>query len=176
MSELLHSLGIEWPILVAQIINFAILLAILGKFVYKPVMRMLDERREGVAKALLREEKATEKLALADTGREKILAEARVESSKILDTAKKDGEDVRKKLLTSAKEDIGKMQAEAAKKLKDERIRLVSEVKGEIGTLIVATIEKTLGDVLDARAQGKMVEQALAAIREGDGRTRSSSK
>src|SRR3989338_5339878 len=166
MSELLHSLGIEWHILIAQVVNFAILLAILAKFVYKPVMRLLDERREGIAKALEREEKAAAKLASADTEKEKILAQARVESQALLDETKRDGEEVKKKLLASTKEEIAKQKADADKRLKDERTRLVMEVKGEIGTLIVDTIEKTLGDVLDARTQGKMVEQALSILRE----------
>lgn len=165
--ELLAKLGIEWQVLVAQIINFAILLAVLLKFVYKPVLKLLDERREGVLGTLEKEEKASAKLASADAEREKILAQARVASTAILEAAKKDGEDAKKKLLASAKEEVSKMHAEAEKRLREEKTRLLSEVKGEIGSLIVATIEQTLGDVLDARTQGKMVEQALAAIREG---------
>jgi F-type H+-transporting ATPase subunit b len=167
MSELLHSLGIEWPILIAQIANFAILLFILQRFVYKPVMRLLDERKEGAREALEREEKAAGKLAAADAEKEKILANARAESQKIIDEAKKDGETVKGKLVAAAKEEIAKMKSDSDKQLKDERARLVSEVKGEIGTLIVDTIEKSLSDVLDARTQGKMVEQALAVLREG---------
>ena len=171
MTELVKSLGIEWPILIAQIINFAILLAILGKFVYKPVMRMLDDRREGVRETLLREEEAFAKLSAAEADKENILAQARAESQKIIDAAKQDGEEMKKKLVASAKEEIEKMRAEAAKRLQSDQIRLVSEVKSEIGALLVQTIEKTLGDALDARTQGKMVEQALAAIRETNGRT-----
>lgn len=166
MSELLHSLGIEWPILIAQIVNFAILLAILGRFVYKPVMKMLDERRDGVRQAILREEAAAQKLSSAEADREKLLGEARLESSKLIEVAKKDGEEVKKKLLASAKEEIKKMHAEADMRLKAERERLASEVKKEIGALMVDAIEKTVGDVLDARSQGKMVEQALAILQE----------
>ena len=146
-------------ILIAQIINFAILLAVLLKFVYKPVMKMLDERKEGVAQALEREEKAAEKLASADTEREKILAEARVTTSAMLEEAKRDGEEVKKKLLASAKEEIAKMRDEAQKKLREEKTRLLTEVKGEVGSLIVSTIEQTLGDVLDARTQGKWLNK-----------------
>ncbi|OGW93873.1 MAG: ATP synthase F0 subunit B [Omnitrophica bacterium RIFCSPLOWO2_01_FULL_45_24] len=165
--ELLAKLGIEWPILLAQVVNFAILLTILAKFVYKPVMRMLDERREGIAKALEREEKTAAKLASADTEKEKILTQARMESQALLDATKRDGEALKQRIIASAKEEIAKLKTEADRKLKDERTRLITEVKGEIGGLIVDTIEKTLGDILDARTQGKMVEQALAAIREG---------
>lgn len=173
MTELLHSLGIEWPILIAQIVNFAILLAILGKFVYKPVLKMLDERKEGVAKALEREEKAAAKLAAADVEREKILVAARAESQSIIDEAKKDGEGMKAKLIATAREEIAKMKADAEKRLKDERARLVTEVKGEIGGLIVDTIEKAFSDVLDARTQGRMVEQALAVLREQNGNPKS---
>lgn len=167
MAELIHSLGIEWPILIAQIVNFAILLVVLSKFVYKPVMRALDDRREGVKKALEREETAAAKLALAEADREKILEQARNESQKIIDGAKQDGSKLQEKLIAAAKEEIERMKNEATKKLGNERSQLVAEVRGEIGALIVGTIEKTLGDVLDARAQGRMVEQAIAAIREG---------
>ncbi len=167
MAELLHSLGIEWHILVAQIVNFAILLAVLLKFVYKPVMKMLDERREGVLSTLEKEEKATAKLASADTEREKILAQARLDGIAIVEASKKNGEEMKKKMVASAKEEIARMHAESEKKLREERTRLLAEVKGEVGSLIVSTIEQTLGDVLDARTQGKMVEQALSAIREG---------
>lgn len=164
--ELLAKLGIEWPILITQAVNFAVLLFILERFVYKPVMKMLDDRREGVRLALEREVKSSAKLASAGTEREKLLAEARVESQKIIDEAKKDGESVKVKLVAGAKEEIAKLKADADRKLKDERTRLVAEVKGEIGGLIVDTIEKAFSDVLDAKAQGKMVEQALAAIME----------
>ena len=164
--ELIHALGIDGRLILAQVVNFAILLFVLGKFVYKPVIAMLDERREGIKRALDREEMAASKLASAETDKEAILKEARAESMRIIEAAREDGEELKKKLTATAKEEITKLQAENAKKLREERARLISEVKGEIGTLVVATIEQTLGDVLDARTQGKMVEQALAAIRE----------
>src|SRR3989338_3029023 len=169
MQELLHSLGIDWRLLIAQGVNFAILLAVLGRFVYRPIMKMLDDRREGVRRAIEREESAAAKLAAAEAEKEAMLADARVRSQKIIDEARQSGEEVKRKMFGEAKEEIKKMQTDAAKKLQDERVNLVTEVKSEIGTLIVDTIEKTLGDVLDERSQGKMVEQALAILREQNG-------
>lgn len=166
MTELVHSLGIEWPILLAQVVNFAILLAILGKFIYKPVMRLLDERKEGVAKALEREEKATAKLAAADSDGEAILAQARLESQKLIDGAKNDGEAIKRKMLTEAQQDTLRLRTEAEKRLAGERAKLVADVRRDIGAVVVEAIERSFSDVLDSRAQGKMVEQALAAIRE----------
>ncbi len=167
MSELIHSLGIDWHILVAQMINFAILFAVLLKFVYKPVIKLLDDRRAGVLVALKNEEKATASLAAADSDREKILAQARLDSVALLEASKRDADEMKKKMLIAAKEEVAKMHVESEKRLREERARLITEVKGEVGSLLVSTIEQTLGDVLDARTQGKMVEQALSAIREG---------
>ncbi|OHA20578.1 MAG: ATP synthase F0 subunit B [Candidatus Taylorbacteria bacterium RIFCSPHIGHO2_01_FULL_51_15] len=167
MSELLHSLGIEWPILIAQLVNFAILLFILERFVYRPIIKLLDKRREDIATSAKRDEEIRAKLGEMDIARERVLTEARAQSQKILDEAKEDAERLRGKMILAAQEEIARNKADAERRLEASRVRLLAEVKGEIGTLIVDTIEKTLGDVLDERTQGKMVEQALAAIREG---------
>lgn len=168
MSELLDSLGIEWYLLVAQIINFAILLVILEKFVYRPVMRLLDERRAKIADTLARDKMSAEKLEAVELDREKILSKARAESQRIIESAKQSGEEAGKRLLASAKEEVSRLKKETEKRLAAERTRLVADVRKEIGTVVVEAIERSLGDVLDARTQGRMVEQALVAIREGE--------
>ncbi len=168
MSELFHSLGIEWSVMLAQLVNFAILLFILGKFVWKPVMQMLDARQEGVVASLARERRSGELLAEAEQGREETLTQARKESQKIIDEAKKDGEILKQKLLTEAKAEIARLKSEADTRLASEKVKLVALARRELGMIVVEAIESTLGDALDARTQGKMVEQALAAIREGD--------
>ncbi len=169
MTELIHSLGIEWPVLVAQIVNFAILLAVLGRFVYKPVMKMLDERGQKVADTLARDKHSTEKLHALEAERAKMLAEARIASQKIIDEAKQDGEGVKKKMLDEARGEVARLRLEEDKRRVGEKARLVAEARRELGAIVVEAVERSLGDVLDARAQGKMVEQALAAIREGEG-------
>lgn len=171
MSELLHSLGINWPVMVAQLVNFAILLFLLARFVYTPVMRLLDERREGIAQAARREAESAEKLAGLEKEREKILVAARAESQKIIDEAKKSGEQIAQRTILSAQEEIARREREAEKRFADDKARLVAEARREIGTLVVDAIERSLGDALDARSQGRMVEQALAAIRDVDKKT-----
>ena len=154
--------------MVAQVVNFAILLVVLQKFVYKPVLKMLDERREGVKLALEREEHTAKKLTAAETEKEEILKTARVDSQKILDAAKQDGEAMKKKLVEEARSEIAKQKSETMARLASEKIQLVREVKRELGTVVVEAIEHSFGDVLDARAQGKMAEQALAVLRESE--------
>ena len=168
MTELFSSLGIEWSVMLAQLVNFAILFAVLGKFVYKPVMKMLRERQESVVRVLAREEFSAKKLLETEADRENLLSVARAQSQKILDEAKNGGEELKKKMLTEAQGEIARLRAESEKRLAAEKARLVAEARRELGSIVVSAIEGTLGDALDARAQGRMVEQALAAIREDE--------
>ena len=152
--------------MLAQLLNFSILLVVLGKFVYKPVMKMLDERQQKVADTLARDARSLEKLRAMEAEREKILAEARTASQKIIDEAKQDGEGVKKKLLAEAASEVARMRLDEERRRVAEKARLVAEARRELGAIVVEAIDRSLGDVLDARSQGKMVEQALAAIRE----------
>src|SRR3989344_237183 len=102
MSELLHSLGIEWPILIAQLVNFAILLFILERFVYRPIIKLLDKRREDIATSAKRDEEIRAKLGEMDIARERVLTEARAQSQKILDEAKEDAERLRGEMILAA--------------------------------------------------------------------------
>lgn len=170
MTELVKSLGIEWPLMVAQMVNFAILLFILERFVYKPVMKMLDERREGIAESVKREKQIADKLAGMEAERQKLLAETRAESQRIIEQAKQGGETVQKKLFAEAHAEIARLRIEAEKRLAGEKGKLLADVRKEVGTVVVEAIERSFSDVLDARAQGRMVAQALAAIRNGGGR------
>lgn len=168
MTELVKSLGINWPVMIAQLVNFAILLFVLARFVYKPVMKLLDERRGGIAQSARREQQIADKLAGMAAEREKLLAEARAESQRIIDEAKKGGEMIQEKMLVKVQAEIVRLRAEAEKRLAGEKAKLIADVRREIGAVVVEAIERSFSDVLDARAQGKMVEQAFAAIREAN--------
>lgn len=152
--------------MVAQIVNFAILFFILGRFVYKPVMRLLDERQEKIARTEAEKRAAGERLAAIESEREKMLAEARAESVRIIEAGKQSGEEVRKKILVAGQEEAARIKADGEKRIAGERSKLISDVRREVGTLVVDAIDKAFGDVLDERSQGRMVEQALAILRE----------
>ena len=166
MPELLHALGINWGVFIAQIVNFTILLLVLAKFVYRPVMKLLDGRREKIRETLLNERRAAEKLLGIAQEREAALALVRTESERIIEEAKKSGAAVSKKMLEEAKEAIARLRADEERRLAGERAKLVREVRREIGEVVVGAIEQSMGDVLDVRAQGRMVKQALAVLRE----------
>ena len=87
MSELFHNIGIDWKVLLAQIVNFAILLFVLKKFAYKPILKVLNDRRKKIEEAIERSKSVDQKMAEIEILKEKILVEARRESDEIIKKA-----------------------------------------------------------------------------------------
>ena len=168
MNELFHSLGINWQVMVAQIVNFAILLFILGKFVYRPVVTVLEERRNKVIADKESSDALAQKLREVEVKKEQVLAEARKESERILASAKASGKEVRERMLAETGEEIAKQRVEEERRMKGEREKLLQSVKQEIGEVVASAVERSFGDILDEHSQGKMVEQALAVLREAN--------
>ena len=84
MDSLLTQLGIDWKLLIAQIINFLVLLAILYKFLYKPVFKILHDREEKIEKSLRQAERIEKNLFESEAEKSKIVAEARNEAGKVI--------------------------------------------------------------------------------------------
>src|SRR3974390_3202 len=84
MSEL----GINWKILVAQTINFSIVLFVLWRFAYRPIFALLEARREKIADAMANADKIKAELAKTEADRQKVLAEAGDQANKLIDEAR----------------------------------------------------------------------------------------
>src|SRR3972149_6324796 len=92
MEPLLSAFGVNWKLLLAQGINFALLLAILSYFLYKPVLRMIDERREKIAEGVRAEEKGAEIVKSAEARAEGVLTDAATRAEEAKRQAMKESE------------------------------------------------------------------------------------
>ncbi|HTD86960.1 MAG TPA: F0F1 ATP synthase subunit B [Candidatus Binatia bacterium] len=166
MAETLHSLGIYWPKLMAQIVNFAIVLFVLWRFAYRPVLKMLEERRQRVAEAMINAEKAREELAKTEAARAGVLAETNAQASKMIEEARAAAAKVREqetqKAVKEAEDIVGKAREAAAL----ERTRMLADVKRELGRLVIATTSKVTGKVLTADDQRRLTEETTRALAE----------
>ena len=164
MSDLIHNLGIDWRILIAQIVNFTILLFILKKFVLGPILNILETRRERIDKAIHQAQTVEEKMKAIEAMQEAVLAEARVSANAIIASAEDSAKKVQATLAADAHTQAQKILADAKNKIDLEREKIFSDVKREVAGLIADATERTLGDVFDAGAQKKMVSQAVSLI------------
>jgi F-type H+-transporting ATPase subunit b len=165
MQELVLKLGIDWKLLIAQAVNFAILVYVLQRFVYKPIVKALNGRQEDISKAAHQGEEIEAKLKETEALKEEVLAKARQESDKILKSAEEFALTIKEAELEKTKKEVEKMIASGKAQIESDRASLRSELKKEMGQLISLAVEKTVGDVVDASGQKKLAEEALEVMK-----------
>jgi F-type H+-transporting ATPase subunit b len=159
--EALNSLGIDWKLLLAQVINFLILLFLLTRFLYKPIVKMLDDRSEKVSAGLKAAEKSQKDLAKAETDAEKIREKAYKEANEILTDAEKEADAISSNIVDRAKsqaDEIRKYAAEEALSSKDEAMR---EAKNELSNLVTLALGRIIGEQLDEATKQKLTDKAI---------------
>ena len=161
MSELFTKLGINWKLLVAQVVNFLILLLVLYKFAYGPILKMLEKRTGKIEKGLKDAEAAEKKLKESQKKQEEILNKARREAQDIVEKAQARSEKTKSEILAEAKNQSDKIIADAKVQIKQEKEKSVAEIKSEIGGLVVAATEKVLSEKLDEKKDMEMIESVI---------------
>ena len=159
--EILNQFGVQPILLAAQVVNFLILLFILKKFLYKPLLRVLDERRKKIEDSLKNAEEIEKRLLQIEQDRDKILAKATEEAQKIADETKKElilmKEEDRQKSKDEAEQIIKKAQ-EAAR---SESEKVLIEAKVEIIGLVAALFQKVIGRSLTKEDQKRIIEKEV---------------
>lgn len=160
-GDIFAALGIDWRLLILQIIAFLILVYLLGKFVYPWLMKSVDERQaniEAAAKAATKAQEAAEK------NNEKVaelLAEARKEAAEIVNTAKLESagivSDSEKKAITSAEQIVANAHDQIEKDIENVKKQLYNETLELVG---LAT-EKVVGATLTKKADSELIARAI---------------
>lgn len=158
---LFEALGIDWKLLLEQAVAFGILVAILAKFVYPPLMKAVDNRREQI-EASMKEAKASHEA----------LEKAEIKAAELLGAARKDADDI----LARSHQEAAAMVAEAEVKakqradqiVKDARAQLDNDVakarqalKADTVKLVAAATEQIIGEKLDARKDAELIKKSL---------------
>ena len=156
---LLQDLGVDGPKLIAQLINFAIVLFVLWRFAYKPVLEMLENRRQKIAESMDNAEKIKAELAETQAERDKVMTEANQKAEKLIadakEAAKQVGQVEGQKAVKQAEEIIRK----AREATQADRDQMMAELKAEIGRLVVDTNARVSGRVLTAEDQQRLIDE-----------------
>jgi F-type H+-transporting ATPase subunit b len=157
------ALGIEWPLLISQLINFLLLIVLMRMFLYKPVLNMLNVRKERIAQSMKDAERVSAAAREAEVERGKVLDQARREAQEIRAQATRDAEkiaqDVRSRAETEATEIRMKSQADAAK----QADLALADANKQIADLAIMATEKLLGRELEKKSeQQRFVAEFLA--------------
>jgi F-type H+-transporting ATPase subunit b len=159
MQQLLSQLGINWELLLSQAVNFALLLIVLRIFVYKPVLKLLHDRRDRIEGGLQKADEAERRLHEVDAIGKSRIKEAETEALGIIKRTEADAKELEAKLLAVAKqhEQEAMKSAEVRLRAQEEESRRATE--REAAQFVRAAIEKTvelspaaIDDALIARA------------------------
>jgi F-type H+-transporting ATPase subunit b len=156
--------GVQTPLFVAQVISFLIVAALLYQFAYKPILQVLEERREKIAEGLANAEQIKQELANALARTQELLTQANAQGNKLIEEARVSAakvlEQETQKAIVTANEIITRArQANDA-----ELARMKSELRKEVGRLVVATSAKVTGDILTTEQQGRLAEQTAKEL------------
>ena len=148
-----------------QIVNFLILLFLLNRFLFKPVLRRIDERQSTLSKGLEDAAAAARDRELARAEREAALAEARQESEALVQRAAKTAEATSAEILAAAKVSAEQLTARARDEIAAEKERALAEIRGEVANLALDAAGKLVGSEMDSPTQRRLVEQFLSENR-----------
>lgn len=162
--DALSSLGINGPFLLAQIFNFFVLLFVLRRFLYKPVVNMLETRKQRIADGLQAAEMARREAEAERAQLQAQIDRERREAMERVAAASKRGETLATEIESSARLDAQKILDDARNEAARERERIIAEAQDQIAELAMLAAEKVLGRELSNRdAQRAFVNEFLAA-------------
>ena len=160
-------LGISWQGLVAQLINFGILLVLLYIIAYKPIRRMLDERSEKVKASMEQAEQMKEVMARTEEQVKEELGAARTERQNIVAQAEQVGQQLKEEAREQAKQDAEVIVAKARTEIGRERDEAIAELKREFVDLAIMAAEKVINETLDKEKHRELIDEVLEQASEG---------
>lgn len=160
-------LGIDPGILLAQLVNFVILLLILRVIAYQPLRKVLEQRKQRIAQGLEDARRAEEKLANIEKDYQAKLDEARVEGQKIVAEASATAEKQAAAIVAKANEDVARMKAQAQEEAELERNRILADLRSQVASLAIAAANKLIGVSFDEQRQRALVDEFFSGVRSG---------
>lgn len=158
----MDELGINLPLLIAQIINFFVVLLVLRLFVYRPVLNMLDRRAQRVREGLEAAEQSKERASEAEQEVAKQLQEARRQGQALLAQAQESANRVQEEARNQARREADVLLERARGEIQLERDQAIAELRREFADLTVTAAERVIRQSLDRQAHQRLIDEVLA--------------
>jgi F-type H+-transporting ATPase subunit b len=163
----LEALGLNLGYVFVQIFNFAILFVVLRSWVYKPVLGLLERRREAIAKGLEDARIASEARENAEKEAEKLLNDARTKAATEARELTARAEQQAKEIRAAAEATAGTAREAALAEVEQERARILGDVRGQVAALAIAAAQRLIGESLDAKKQKTLIDEFFSGIKSG---------
>ena len=158
MSEL----GLNIPVLVAQLVNFFLLLVVLRIFLYRPILELLDRRAQRIREGLEAADQSKEHAAQAEQEVAQQLDESRRQGQTLIAQAQEAANRIQEEARSQARREGETLLERARNEIQLERDQAIAELRKEFADLTVSAAEKVIGQSLDRSAHQRLIDEALA--------------
>jgi len=159
----MEALGINWTLLLAQIINFIVMIVILQALLYKPVLNMLKKRTERIEDSIKEADQVKEQLANTKKNYEAEMARARQEAAHVIAQAQERAKVQEVEIIAKARQDADRIRVEARDQAERERDQMLSEVKNQLSDLVMLAASRVLQAEVSTK-HDKLISESLAAL------------
>jgi len=164
VQQIAQTFGVDWPHLVAQIISFSIVCFLLQRFAYKPVLKMLEDRRRQIEEGIANAKKIADDLAQAEKRREEMLTQTNDQITKLIEEARASAAKVKDEETQKAIAAPEQILAKAREAAQQDYSRMLADLKRELGRLVVQATTTVTGKILTPEDQRRLDEETAAQL------------
>ncbi|MEA3464015.1 MAG: F0F1 ATP synthase subunit B [Patescibacteria group bacterium] len=161
MENLIETFHIDIKLLIAQIINFAIVFCVLYFFALKPLMKVMRDRTKKIEKSMDDAQKIEKKLSRTDEKYSKAISNAKKEANIIMEKAGAQAEERKKETIAKAKEEIGQIINQEKANMQQEKAKILKEIKREVADLVIVSVEKVLEEKVDSKRDMGFIKRVV---------------
>jgi len=163
-ERIVTTFGVDWPHLLAQVASFCIVCVVLYRFAYRPVLTMLEVRRQQIALGLANAEQIKAELARTEAQRQEVMMKANTQANALIEQARVAAARVREQQTRKAIAAAEQITIKAREAADREHDRMLAELKREVGRLVVQATTVVTGKILTSEDQRRLVEETARQI------------
>lgn len=161
MDSLIATFHLDVKLILAQIVNFAVVAGVLWWFALKPLLKILTERSATITKSLAEAKEIEQRLLDTKNDHDQVIGEARREALAVVEAANARAEEQRQSMVTKAKAEVEKIVSKGKEQLAAEKMAIISEAQHEIVALVTQVTAKVLGGELPASVDRQVIERSI---------------
>lgn len=165
MEELIKTFHIDWKLMLAQLVNFVLVLWVIWRFALRPLGKVMDERSKTIDKSLADAKEIEANLAKIEKEREAKIQEAKKEAAQLIEHARTAGQTQGEQMVAEAKREVQTVIAVAKEQMVQEKKEMLKSVKAEVAGLVTLSLHKILGQASSQKIDEKLIGESLKDIK-----------
>jgi F-type H+-transporting ATPase subunit b len=159
IQRMATTFGVDGPHLLAQIVSFSIMCAVLYRWAYKPVLKMLEDRRRDIALGQANAQQIKAELARTEAQRQEVILKANAEATRLIEEARAAAARVQDRETQKARAEAEQILSKSREAATEDYARMLTELKREVGRLVTETTASVSGKILTADDQRRLAEE-----------------